>query len=93
MNPTASTFDLHGTVLRIVPHVFDTMLSLAILPGAAGPPARGERVSGTIGIAGETLSGSVYLHFSEPLARRDADGAGHALAPGRRACGARQDGQ
>ena len=72
MNPTSTPFDLHGTVLRIVPHVFDTMLSLAIMPGKISEPARGERVSGTIGIAGETLSGSVYLHFSEALARRAA---------------------
>lgn len=72
MNETTTPFDLHGAVLRIVPHVFDTMLSLPILPGTAGDPSTGERVSGTIGIAGETLSGSVYLHFSEPLARRAA---------------------
>lgn len=72
MNPTSTPFDLHDAVLRIVPHVFDTMLSLPIMRSTAGNTAWGERVSGTIGIAGESLSGSVYLHFSEPLARRAA---------------------
>jgi CheY-specific phosphatase CheX len=72
MTPTPSTFDLHGAVLRIVPQVFETMLSLTVAPGAAVAPTKGERVSGTVGIAGETLSGAIYLHFSEPLARRAA---------------------
>lgn len=66
------SFDLAGAIQRIIPNVFETMLSLTTTPCAASTPAGGERVSGTIGIAGETLSGAIYLHFSEPLARRAA---------------------
>ena len=78
MNQTTPTFDLRGTVLRVVPNVFQTMLSLPATlatttsaPSAdVGAAVHDERVSGTIGIAGETLSGFIYLHFSEALARR-----------------------
>lgn len=69
-NQTASTFDLRGTVLRVVPNVFETMLSLPAKPAAPDATPHIQRVSGTIGIAGETLSGFIYLHFSEALARR-----------------------
>ena len=69
-NQTASTFDERATVLRVVPLVFETMLSLTIVPAATGTALHKERVSGTIGIASETISGFIYLHFSEALARR-----------------------
>ena len=69
MTSAPSTFDLRGALLGIVPHVFQTMLSLAVKPGE---PLRGERISGTIGIVGENLSGAVYVHFSESLAKRAA---------------------
>ncbi len=50
--------------------VFDTMLSLKAVPlpeiGAAGFTS--ERVTGTVGMAGEKVTGQVYLHLSEPFA-------------------------
>lgn len=72
MIQTRPTFDLRGAIERIVPNVFETMLSLPAKPTASRPVTRGDRVSGTIGIASDVLSGSVYLHFSEPLARQSA---------------------
>ena len=68
-NQTASTFDVRATVLRVVPLVFETMLSLPANLAAPDATLHIERVSGTIGIAGEPLSGFIYLHFSEELAR------------------------
>ena len=72
MTEATSTFDLAGIIQRIVPNVFDTMLSLAVKPTPSCLVGCGERVSGTIGIAGDTVSGAVYLHLTEPLARRAA---------------------
>jgi chemotaxis protein CheX len=72
MIQTSSTFDMPETIRHIVPNVFDTMLSLVAKSTVIGAVPHGERVSGTIGIASDTLSGSVYLHFAEPLARRAA---------------------
>ena len=72
MTPATTTFDMQGTIQRLVPNVFETMLSLVAKPVDPALAPRGERVSGTIGIASDVLSGSVYLHFSEPLARRAA---------------------
>jgi CheY-specific phosphatase CheX len=68
---TAPTqFDLKTTVQAVVPNVFQTMSSLPITLIKAGVVPSGERISSTVGIASETVSGSVYLHFSEQLARR-----------------------
>lgn len=72
MIESTPTFDTQGTIRRLVPNVFETMLSLVARPVDPALAPRGERVSGTIGIASDELSGSVYLHFSEPLARRAA---------------------
>jgi chemotaxis protein CheX len=49
--------------------VFDTMLSLkaTVVPAAPLPPF-GERVSGSVGFGGETVTGAVYLHLSAPFA-------------------------
>lgn len=80
MTPSTPAFDLRAAVLRTVPHVFETMLSFNVTPApvatppepAPAAPLSGERVSGTIGIAGETVSGAVYLHLSDTLAQRAA---------------------
>lgn len=51
--------------------VFNTMLSMtAVLQPATGLPAFGERVSGSVGFAGETVTGAVYLHLSSSLAKQ-----------------------
>jgi chemotaxis protein CheX len=72
MNATASTFCVGEIVRRVVPAVFDTMLSLPVAARAVSPAQAGERVTGAVGMGGENISGEVYLHFSTPLARRAA---------------------
>jgi len=72
MNSPVLQFPLREWMNSIVPEVFDTMLSLKAAPTPAGSsphPVSGEQISGAIGIAGETLSGAVYLHLSLPFAR------------------------
>ncbi len=68
MNPSAVEFCLRDIVRDAVPRVFETMLSLPVAPLPAAPSARAERVSGTIGIGGERVSGAIFVHFPEALA-------------------------
>lgn len=60
-------FSLREWMNSIVPTVFATMVSLEARPTPPTSHPRsgvGERVSGAIGIAGESLTGAVYLHLS-----------------------------
>lgn len=52
--------------------VFDTMLAMKVLPAAECDPNRfgGGRVSGTVGLAGDAVTGSFCLHVSAPFAIR-----------------------
>jgi chemotaxis protein CheX len=60
--------DIHEFMLRHLADVFDTMLSLKAVPvSGASAPAFGGRVSGSVGFAGETVTGAVYLHLSAPF--------------------------
>lgn len=68
MSTTTQTFNTAEHVAAIVPNVFETMLGLkAVAADEIELPA--ERVSGAIGIAGERVNGSVYVHLPESLAR------------------------
>ena len=69
MNNTIATSDIHNYVAGHLGEVFDTMLSMKAVPGAA-LEARfaGEHVSGSVGVAGQTVTGSVYLHLSSAFA-------------------------
>jgi CheY-specific phosphatase CheX len=72
MNSPALQFPLREWIDSIVPEVFETMLSLHAVPAPCGESPRsvlGERVSGAIGVAGESLTGAVYLHLSLAFAR------------------------
>jgi len=66
MNNTISSSDLRDYVSAHLSEVFETMLSLKAepqpVPNADG--FTGEHVSGSVGIAGQTVTGSVYLHLS-----------------------------
>ena len=54
-----------------VAEVFETMLSMKVSPVNDGPhPALSERVTGSVGIGGETVTGAVYLHLSSNFATR-----------------------
>lgn len=52
--------------------VFDTMLTMKVAPAAECDPNRfvGGRVSGTVGLAGEAVTGSFCLHVSAPFANQ-----------------------
>lgn len=68
MNSTEPKFIVNEHMAGIVAHVFETMLALNVV--AASPTKLpGERVSSAIGIGGERINGTVYLHFPEKLAR------------------------
>ncbi len=60
-------------VSRHLVDVFDTMLAMkaGLVPNAP-PPHFTERVTGSVGFAGETVTGAVYLHLSAPFANRVA---------------------
>ena len=71
MNPSTFTFNTAEHITFIAPNVFDTMLGLAVIIASPGA-FPGERVSGAVGIAGERVNGTVYLHLPEPLAQETA---------------------
>ncbi len=60
-------------LVRHLAEVFSTMLTLPAVPLAEICPGDAqERVSGSVGFVGETVSGSVYLHVPAPLAAQIA---------------------
>jgi len=67
MNTTVTKFKVGDHIAGIVAHVFETMLTLQATPAAAAKLSP-ERVSGAIGIAGDNVTGTVYLHFFGKLA-------------------------
>ena len=69
MTNTTTNFHTAQHIGEIVPNVFDTMLGLRAAIATASLETPPERVSGAIGIAGETVTGTVYIHLSEPPAR------------------------
>jgi chemotaxis protein CheX len=71
MNTTASELNLRDLFAQIVPNVFDTMLALPVTPAPAGRESPLEnRISGTVGVGGETVTGAVYVHLPGALALR-----------------------
>ena len=73
MSQTVQLSDVHDFMTRHLVDVFDTMLSMkAILVPRADLPPFGERVSGSVGFAGDTVTGAVYLHLSAPFANQVA---------------------
>lgn len=67
-------FDLPQRVNETVTNVFGTMVQLSaqLTPGVPPGDPDFERVSGSVGIAGEQLTGAIYLHLPVLLARRAA---------------------
>ncbi len=71
MSQTVQITDVREFMTRHLADVFDTMLSMkAVLVPRAAVPVFGERVSGSVGFAGETVTGAVYLHLSTPFANQ-----------------------
>lgn len=69
MNQTIQISDVSDFMKNHLVEVFDTMLSMKAVPTTGAPPAPGERVTGSVGFAGQTVIGAVYLHLSAPFAR------------------------
>ena len=66
--PTVCEFMKHHLV-----DVFDTMLAMpATLAPNAPLPQFDERVTGSVGFAGDNVTGALYLHLSAPFANRVA---------------------
>jgi chemotaxis protein CheX len=73
MNQTIELPDVCDFMTRHLVDVFETMLSMKAVrvPEAVLPDFDG-RVSGSVGFAGEQVTGAVYLHLSAPFAQQVA---------------------
>ena len=82
MNKTISTADIRDYVASHFGEVFETMLSLKAesVPEFNASQLTGERVSGSVGMAGDTVTGSVFLHVSAAFAVQ-ATGAMLGMTP------------
>ena len=73
MTQTLDLANVREFLTRHLTDVFDTMLSMKAVPVAKTElPHTGERVSGSVGFAGESVNGVVYLHLSAPFAHQVA---------------------
>ena len=73
MSQTIALPDVCEFMTRHLVDVFETMLSMkAVLVPGAELPAFDGRVSGSVGFAGESVTGAVYLHLSAPFANQVA---------------------
>ena len=70
---TAPILDIRHFLSGHLTDVFETMLSLKAqhAPGVL-PPEFTDRITGSVGLGGETVTGAVYLHLSTRLANRIA---------------------
>jgi CheY-specific phosphatase CheX len=70
-NPQTQTLDIRQVLTEHAVEVFKTMLSLQVAPSPEqAMPGFDERVTGSVGLGGENVTGAVYLHLSAALARR-----------------------
>jgi CheY-specific phosphatase CheX len=73
MNLPAQPVDVRQFLTGHLIEVVDTMLSRQAAPVAnAALPHNAERVTGSVGFAGESVNGVVYLHLTAPFARSGA---------------------
>ena len=71
MTPTVRISQFGEYLSRQVVDVFGTVLSLpSQLSEKSEVTPTSARVSGSVGFAGESVAGTIYIHFSEPFARR-----------------------
>lgn len=68
MQTTETKFKVSDHINGVVSHVFETMLAQPAIPATAIARPSSDRISGAIGIAGDTLNGTIYLHFPTTLA-------------------------
>ncbi len=73
MSQTVQLPNVCEFMTRHLVDVFDTMLAMpAMLVPNAALPEFSERVTGSVGFAGENVTGAVYLHLSAGFANRVA---------------------
>lgn len=66
---TAPSLDIRHFLNGHLMDVFQTMLSLTATPLPEGPPPNfAERTTGSVGFAGDSVTGAVYLHLSAEFA-------------------------
>jgi chemotaxis protein CheX len=69
MNVQTPPLDIRHYLNGHLVDVFQTMLSMTVTAVADGPPpAVSERVTGSVGLGGDTVTGAVYLHLSAKFA-------------------------
>jgi chemotaxis protein CheX len=65
--------DVSEFMKRHLVDIFSTMLSMqAVVSAPSEQEPHDERVTGSVGFAGETVTGAVYLHLSTPFSSRMA---------------------
>jgi chemotaxis protein CheX len=70
---TAPTLDIRHFLNGHLVDVFETMLSMKAKPVPEGPtPEFASRMTGSVGFAGDTVTGAVYLHLSADFANQIA---------------------
>jgi chemotaxis protein CheX len=75
MSTQTSTLDIRHFLNKHVQDVFETMLSLKATPAAKNDlPHFPERVTGSVGMGGENVTGAIYLHLSDAFAKQAAAG-------------------
>jgi chemotaxis protein CheX len=74
MSCVISIPDIGKYVSAHLQSVFDTMLALKadVVSAAEKHSLAGARVTGTVGMAGETINGHVYIHLPAPLTTQAA---------------------
>jgi chemotaxis protein CheX len=69
MSAPALALNIREFMNRHLVEVFDTMLTMkAVSVEQSDPPHYPERITGSVGFAGETINGAVYLHLSSTFA-------------------------
>ena len=73
MNVQTSSLDIRHFLNGHLVDVFQTMLSMKAITVQDGtPPKFSEHTTGSVGFAGDSVSGAVYLHLSASLANQIA---------------------
>jgi len=69
MSQPIATTDIQAYVVHHMEAVFETMLSLKAVQETA-KPLEGDRITGSVGMAGEKVTGRVYLHLPAAFAKQ-----------------------
>jgi len=71
MRRAPSSIDIESLIHQAVRDVFEKMLSLSVEPAETEPRLdHSARLVGSVGLAGESVTGAVFLHVADVLARK-----------------------